>query len=119
LWSRLTRDLDPEAAERELTATRNAMLVKMDEFDKLSLASAPDIADLAMDALALRIYLAATPDERDAILLDSRLRTLLAGQQTAQMLTQTCDNARKVSGQHLLTIDKLLSITIPNWKMVK
>lgn len=109
----------PQYYETRLKGVRDQLRDIARELRDLHDEINPDAEDLRMDIATLECYYREHPDHFDITLVQSRLRTLVSGQQTVVMVMQSLDNNITNCQRHVQTIDQLLQVTIPNWRLAQ
>lgn len=72
---------------------------------------------LSIHALVLQVMTAQVSGDMEIKISTTRLRTLISAQQSALTFINSCDNTMTIITQQMQTIDQLLDVTIPAWKV--
>jgi len=109
----------PQYYETKVDQIRTELMQFRKELTALYEEVEPDAEDLLMDVTALQTFAKQPGSKLDAVLVDGRLRTLIAAQQTVLMTMQALDNFKATCAQSMMTIDQLLQVIIPNWRLAE
>lgn len=105
-----------EGRFRQLQAEMGPMITRI---SAIAEELRPELEDLRLDAAALTAVAPLYTDPTFSILVDNRHRILVRGHQaTAQALAQA-DTTKALMIQHCQTLDQLLAVTIPNWRLAR
>lgn len=80
--------------------------------------AAQEVEDLRLDAAALQQTAGRYSDASLQMVIHNRLRILASGLQTAAQLTAQAESTRMTVLQHCQTIDQLLTVTLPAWRLM-
>lgn len=75
----------------------------------------PRLENVTIDAFVLQIATAEVTAQADQITANRRLQTMVAGQQTAEMIVQGLETLSGTIANQAATVGDLLTVTIPNW----
>lgn len=111
---------DPAAYERRLQQLKYEMEPMVQHLAVLLDEVRPELEDLRLDAAALSgVAPRHAADAGRSMLISNRVRTLVTGQQTAAQLVIAAENTRTTVIQNLQSMDQLLTVTIPAWRIAQ
>lgn len=114
---RLRAPQPPSYYESMLQKARAELMDVVNDMAKLLPDLKTDERDLHCDSMALQVVYEHYTDTSLQAMAQNRLRLLLTARQSVAMLVQTIENLRLKCMEYIADIDKLLTVTIPNWKM--
>lgn len=114
LLDRLTAP-KPEFYRERLEQARDVLVDLGSDIDILLRDLRPRLENVTVDAFVLQIATADVTTQADQITANRRLQTMVAGQQTAEMILQGLDALGGTVANQRATIGDLLTVTIPNW----
>jgi hypothetical protein len=114
LLDRLTAP-KPEFYRERLEQARDVLMGLGSDIDILLRDLRPRLENVTVDAFVLQIATADVTTQADQITANRRLQTMVAGQQTAEMILQGLDALGGTVANQRATIGDLLTVTIPNW----
>lgn len=115
--NRLLGTVNSDDVEFHIKEIRKSLVAHMVELGRLQEEMEPDVQDLRVDIMALEILKICTRDSETSMLTDGRIRTLTAAQSTIAMSVVSLRNMRDSCAQNVNSIDQLLTIAIPNWRL--
>jgi hypothetical protein len=114
LLDRLTAP-KPEFYRERLEQARDVLVDLGNDVDTLLRDLRPRLENVTIDAFVLQIATTDVTAQADQITANRRLQTMVAGQQTAEMILQGLDALGGTVANQRATIGDLLTVTIPNW----
>ena len=116
IWGKMFGE-SPIEAEAKIQEIRKALFEIIYNHTELHDEISPRSEDLRMDIVALTVLAAEAKELFDVSIVQTRIRTLIAVQQTTQMATISLENSKTACLTHIEAVDRLLQVTIPNWKI--
>lgn len=107
----------PEYYETRLDGIRTELEVITRRAGALRTGLTDRVDTLQLDSLALQAVSQSETDPTLASVVGNRVKLLLASAQTAMLLDQEAQQLILAITTHISTIDQLLQIKIPNWKL--
>jgi hypothetical protein len=107
---------DYEKRFRQLQGEMGPMIQKLGAIEQ---EVRPELEDLRLDAAALHAAAVRYTDPTLGMLIDNRWRTLVQGQQVAAQTIATAAQSKALLIKHCQTLDQLLSVTLPAWRLAR
>ena len=117
VFSRLLGKSSPDYYKVRLTGFRGELSELLPKIERARDELRPKIETMSVDVAILQALI---QDEQDAIrlnIINNRARTLLGAQQTSILALKALENLALTIIDQVSVIDRLLSVTIPNWEL--
>jgi hypothetical protein len=105
----------PEFYRERLEQARAVLVDLGDQIGTLLRDLRPRLENVTIDAFVLQVATTDVTAQADQITANRRFQTMVAGQQTAEMILQGIDALSGTVANQRATIGDLLTVTIPNW----
>lgn len=118
-FGRLVGVEKPDAYEARFRQLQGEMTPLISQLNQLVEELRPELEDLRLDVASMGAIAPRYTDLTLSLVINNRLRTLTAAQQSAAQLCATADASRQLLMQNCQKMDQLLSVTIPAWRLAQ
>lgn len=113
---RLTAKAKPGYYEQQLTGARDRCAALLPKIGGTLSTIKPKVENLQLHCVAMQVAAESLTDATQQMMASNRMRTLLAGAQTALIAMTSLEQLQLQIGQDVGDADMLLTSVIPNWK---